>query len=72
MNNDQLNAVIEATNIDRIEMSEYAKELSSVLQNSPLSVQKLRENLYCTGYQKGFDLISHEDAGFIEVTTRHL
>ncbi|KAG1459276.1 hypothetical protein G6F56_006198 [Rhizopus delemar] len=67
----QFNAVIEATNIDRIEMSEYAKELSGVLQNSTLSVQKLRENLYRAGYQKGFDLISHEDAGFIEVTARH-
>lgn len=71
MNSNQFNAVIEATNIDRIEMSEYAKELSGVLQNSTLSVQKLRENLYRAGYQKGFDLISHEDAGFIEVTARH-
>ena len=53
-------------------MSAYARELSNALDSAPLSIRSLRETLYDVGYRKEFDLVAHDDANFIEITTRYL
>ncbi|KAG1294838.1 hypothetical protein G6F66_004867 [Rhizopus arrhizus] len=49
-------------------MSDYANEIINALENSPLSINKLRQNLYNAGFHHNFDLVTNEDAGFMEVT----
>lgn len=64
--------IISATNMESITLSEYAFQLLSALERSPLSFPVLRETLYEYGFKKDFDFIRHSDAGFVEVAIRHL
>jgi hypothetical protein len=53
-------------------MSDYANEITNNLENSPLSIHELRKNLFNAGFHQNFDLVTNEDAGFMEVTIRYL
>ncbi|KAI8880091.1 hypothetical protein K501DRAFT_255655 [Backusella circina FSU 941] len=68
---DEFNDITNATHIEPIVLSDYATELSSALQQCPLSLSVLRDTLYTNGFKRGFDSVVHSDAAFIEVATRH-
>lgn len=53
-------------------MSKYALQLVNAFNTTPFSLQYLRDMLYTKGFRKQFELIFHQDASFVEVTTRHL
>lgn len=69
---DQFNTIMETANMAPYKLSNYATELINSLDQALLSVRTLRETLYDVGCRKEFDLIAHDDASFIETTTRYL
>ncbi|KAG1095076.1 hypothetical protein G6F42_018621 [Rhizopus arrhizus] len=69
---DQFNTVFEAANMDPVPMSAYASELSNALDKAPLSTRTLGETLYDVGYRKDFDLVTHDDANFMEIMIWYL
>lgn len=70
--NDRYNLIVEETKLEPVTLSTYATELSNALNEASLSSQILRQALYNNGFRSDFDLVAHNDAGFIEVTTRYL
>ncbi|CAO3696422.1 unnamed protein product [Rhizopus microsporus] len=69
--NDRYNLIVEETKLEPVTLSTYATELSNALNEASLSSQILRQALYNNGFRSDFDLVAHNDAGFIEVTTRY-
>lgn len=69
---DQFNSIIRTTQIDSVQMSDYATEIVNTLQSAPLSVHELRQKLYSPGFHANFDVVANKDAGFMEVTIRYL
>lgn len=69
---DQFNFIIRTTQIDPVQMSDYANEIVNTLESAPLSVHELRQKLFNAGFHANFDVVTNEDAGFMEVTIRHL
>ncbi|CAO3633513.1 unnamed protein product [Mucor fragilis] len=63
--------ITSATEINPINLSAYATQLSNALLECPLSLPILRQTLYDNGFRREFDPVMHPDAAFIEVTTRH-
>ncbi|CAO3670536.1 unnamed protein product [Rhizopus stolonifer] len=64
---DQFNFIIR-TQINSVQMSDYANEIVSTLENAPLSVHELRQKLYSAGFHANFDVVTNEDAEFMKVT----
>lgn len=69
---DRFDSIIRATQIHSVQMSDYANEITNTLENAPLSIHELRQNLYNAGFHQNFDLVTNEDAGFMKVTIRYL
>ncbi|KAG1553393.1 hypothetical protein G6F49_002796 [Rhizopus delemar] len=61
-------SIFRAAQIDPVQMSDYAIEISNALNSALLSVHELCQKLCSAGFHQNFDLVSHEDAGFMEVT----
>jgi hypothetical protein len=58
--------------MDPVTMSAYASELSNALDKAPLSTRELRKALYRVGFREDFDLVAHNDANFMKITTLYL
>jgi hypothetical protein len=69
---DYFNSIMRATGVDQVEMSSYANEMMTALNNSPLSIRELRQKLYNASFRQNFDLATNADGGFIKVTIRYL
>ncbi|KAI7867941.1 hypothetical protein BDF14DRAFT_1698956, partial [Spinellus fusiger] len=69
---DKSDSIIEATKMDPILMSDHANNLINALNDTPLSVKALFQTLYSVVFHQDLDFVINSDAGFMEVTIRHL